>query len=68
MLQPLWRGICQDLVKLKMHVPFNSAILLLDVFPEKSCTSAQRGMYQRAHRGSVCDSEKLDMTYLQENE
>lgn len=51
-----------------MHVPFNSAILLLDVFPEKSCTSAQRGMYQRAHRGSVCDSEKLDMTYLQENE
>lgn len=25
-------------------------------------------MYQRAHRGSVCDSEKLDMTYLQENE
>lgn len=35
---------------------------------EKSHTSAQRDMYQGAHRGSVCDSEKLDMTYLQENE
>lgn len=42
MLQPLWRGICQDLVKLKMHVPFNSAILLLDVFPEKSLAQVRK--------------------------
>ena len=44
MLQPVGKVIWQDLVKLKAHVSFNSAVPLLDVFPEK---------ISQVHKGSL---------------
>ena len=45
MIQPLWRTVWSFLKKLKLELPFDPAIPLLDIYPEKtiiqkeSCTA-----------------------------
>ena len=45
MIQPLWRTVWRVLKKLKIELPYNPAIPLLDIYPEKtiiqkeSCTT-----------------------------
>ena len=36
MVQPLWRTVWRFLEKLKIELPYNPAILLLDMYPEKN--------------------------------
>ena len=36
MIQPLWRTIWRFLTKLKIKLPYNPAIPLLDIYPEKT--------------------------------
>ena len=35
MIQPLWRTVWRFLKKLKIELPYNPAIPLLDIYPEK---------------------------------
>ena len=36
MIQPLWRRVWRFLKKLKIEIPYNPAIPLLDIYPEKT--------------------------------
>ena len=36
MIQPLWRTVWRFLKKLKIELPYDPAILLLDIYPEKT--------------------------------
>ena len=36
MIQPLWRTVCRFLKKLKIELPYDPAIPLLDIYPEKT--------------------------------
>ena len=36
MIQPLWRTVCKFLKKLKIELPYNPAIPLLGIYPEKT--------------------------------
>ena len=36
LVQPLWRTVCLFLKKLKIELPYNSAIPLLGIYPEKT--------------------------------
>ena len=36
MIQPLWRTVQRFLKKLKIELPYNPAILLLGIYPEKT--------------------------------
>ena len=38
MVQPLWKAVCRFLRKLNMELPFDPAILLLGIYPEKTMT------------------------------
>ena len=38
MVQPLWKTVWRFLRKLKMELPFDPAIPLLDIYPEKTTT------------------------------
>jgi len=38
LVQPLWKTVWRFLKKLKMELPFDPAILLLDIYPEKTMT------------------------------
>ena len=36
MIQPLWRTVCRSLKKLKIELPYDPAIPLLGIYPEKN--------------------------------
>ena len=36
MIEPLWRTVCRFLKKLKIELPYDPAILLLGIYPEKT--------------------------------
>ena len=36
LMQPLWRTVCRFLKKLKIELPYDPAILLLSIYPEKT--------------------------------
>ena len=36
MIQPLWRTVCRFLKKLKIEIPYDPAIPLLGIYPEKT--------------------------------
>ena len=38
MIQPLWRTVCRFLKKLKIELPYDPAIPLLGIYPEKTIT------------------------------
>ena len=36
MIQPLWRTVCRFLKRLKIELPYDPAIPLLGIYPEKT--------------------------------
>ena len=36
LVQPLWETVCRLLKKLKLELPYSSAIPLLDIFPKEN--------------------------------
>ena len=62
MIQPLWRTVWRFLKKLKIEVPYDSAIPLLGIYPEKiiiqkdTCTSVFIAtLFTTARHGSSLD-------------
>ena len=43
MVHPLWRKAWRFLKKLKIELPYDPAIPLLDIYPEKSITQKDTG-------------------------
>lgn len=40
--KPFWRGIWQYLTKLHVHLPFDSAISVLGIYPEDTLTTIEK--------------------------
>ena len=51
LIQPLWITVWRFLKKLKIELPYDPAIPLLDIYPEK--TIIQKVMYQNVHCSSI---------------
>ena len=60
MIQALWRTVWRFLKKLKIELPYDPAIPLLGIYPEK--TILQRVMYHNVHCSSIYDSQDMEAT------
>ena len=60
LIQPLWRTVLRFLKKLKVELPYDSAIPLLGIYPEK--TIIQRVMYHNVHCSSIYNSQDMEAT------
>ena len=58
--QPLWRTVWRFLKKLKIELPYDAAISLLGIYPEK--TIIQRVMYHNVHCSSIYNSKDMEAT------
>ena len=60
LIQPLWKTVWRFLKKLKIEPPYDPAIPLLGIYPEK--TIIQRVMYHNVHCSSIYNSQDMEAT------
>ena len=60
MIQPLWRIVWRFLKKLKIELPYDPAIPLLGIYPEK--TIIQRVKYHNVHCSFIYSSQDMEAT------
>ena len=60
LIQPLWRTVWRFLKKLQIELPYDPAIPLLGIYPEK--TIIQRVTYQNVHCCSIYNSQDMEAT------
>ena len=58
LIQPLWRTVWRFLKKLKIELPYDPAIPLQGIYPEK--TIIQRVMYHNVHCSSIYNSQDME--------
>ena len=56
MIQPLWRTVWRFLKKLKIELPYDPAIPLLGIYPEKTIIQ-KRVMYHSVHCSTIYNSQ-----------
>ena len=61
LVQPLWRTRWRFLKKLKIELPYEPAIPLLGIYPEKTISS-KRVMYHNVHCSSIYNSQHMEAT------
>ena len=61
LIQPLWRTVGRFLKKLKIELPYDPAIPLLGVYPEKNHNS-KRVMYHSVHCSTIYNSQDMETT------
>ena len=52
---PLWRTIWRFLKKLKTELPYDLAIPLLDIYPEKNPSNLKRYIHPNIHGSIICN-------------
>ena len=57
MIQPLWRTVWRFLKILKIELPYNPAVPLLGIYPEK--TIIQKDMYHNVHCSTTYNSQDM---------
>ena len=60
LVKPLWRTVWRFLKKLKIELPYDPAISLLGIYPEK--TIIQRVTYHSVHCNTIYNSQDMDAT------
>ena len=60
LIQPLWKTVWSFLKILKIELPYDPAIPLLGIYPEK--TIIQRVMYHNVHCSSIYNSQDMEAT------
>ena len=58
LVQPLWKTLWRDLRKLNIELPFDPAIPLLGIYPEKTRTH----MYSNVHCSTIYNSRDMETT------
>ena len=58
-MQPLWKTVGKFLKKLKMELPFDLAITLLELYP-KNPESPKELMHPIAHSSTIYNSQVLE--------
>ena len=61
LVNPLWKTVWRFLRKLKIELPFDPAIPLLGIYPEKKHDS-KRHMYSDVHCSTICNSQDMETT------
>ena len=61
MIQPLWRTVWLFLKKLEVELPYDPAIPLLGIYPEKNIIK-KRIMYHNVHCSSIYNSQDMEAT------
>ena len=61
MIQPLWRTVWRLLKKLQIELPYDAAVPLLGIYPEKTITQ-KRVMYHNVHCGITYNSQDMEAT------
>ena len=68
LVQSLWKNVWSFLKKLKIEVPYDSAIPLLGIYPEKSKNAiSQRYMHPNVHYNTIYNSKDMEATQLSIN-
>ena len=62
LVRPLWKTVWNFLRKLKMELPFDSAILLLGLYPKNPETPIQKNLCTRVHNSTIYNSQVLEAT------
>ena len=60
LIQPLWRTVWRFLNKLKIELPYDPAIPLWGIYPEK--TIIQKDMYHNVHCSTIYNSQDMEAT------
>ena len=60
LIQPLWRTVWSFLQKLKIELPYDPAIPLLGIYPEK--TIIQKETYHNVHCCTVYNNQDMEAT------
>ena len=63
LIQPLWRTVQRFLKKLKIELPFDPAIPLLGIYPEKTHNS-KRYMHPNVHCNTIYNSQDMEATKM----
>ena len=61
LIQPLWRTVWRFLIKLKIELPYDPAVPLLGIYPEKNHNS-KRVMYPNVHCSTIYNSQVMEAT------
>ena len=61
-VQPLWRTIWRFLKKVKIELPYDPAIPLLGIYPEKTIIQKKRDMYHNVHCSTIYNSQDMGTT------
>ena len=61
LIQPLWKTVWRFLKKLQIELPYDPAIPLLGIHPEKNHNS-KRDMYHSVHCSTIYNSEDMEPT------
>ena len=61
LIQPLWRTVWRFLKKLKIKLPYNPAVPLLGIYPEKNHNS-KRHMHPYFHCSTIYNSQVMEAT------
>ena len=61
-MQPLWRTVQRFLKKLKIELPYDPAIPLLGVYPEKTKTLIQKDMQPNVQSSTIYNSKDMEAT------
>ena len=67
MVQPLWRTVWRFLKNLKIELPYDPAIPLLGIYPEKMKTNSKRYMYPSVHSSTIYSSQDMEATKVSTN-
>ena len=62
MIQPLWRTVWRFLKKLKIELPYDPAIPLLDINPKELKTDTQTNIYVHVHSSNIHNSQRVATT------
>ena len=60
LIQPLWRTVWRFLENLKIELPYDPAIPLLGIYPQK--TVIQKVMYHNVHCSTIYNSQDMEAT------
>ena len=60
MVQSLWRTGWSFLKKLKIELPYDPAIPLLGIYPEKKKTNLKRYMHSNVYSSTIYDNQYME--------
>ena len=61
LVQPLWKTVCRFLKTQKIELPYDPAIPLLGIYPEKNYNS-KRYMHPYVHSSTIHNSQDMETT------